>query len=121
MASRSINYGRSLRRQRRVTSPRLGAWRHANVDDLPKAAKDWPQLNFVIYHSAMRPFIEDPSDELAEFERTGPHSLGHRPCENSREIRRQQRLRRYRYLLCRHGNYESAVMRSPDGDPWSRV
>jgi len=48
-----------------------GAWRHATVDDVPKAAKDWPQINFVIYHSAMRAFIEDPSDELAEFERTG--------------------------------------------------
>jgi uncharacterized protein len=25
-----------------------------NVDDVAKAAKDWPQLNFVIYHSAYR-------------------------------------------------------------------
>ena len=48
-----------------------GAWRHANVDDVPKAAKDWPQIDFVIYHSAMRAFLEDPADELAEFERTG--------------------------------------------------
>ncbi|MEO8627362.1 MAG: amidohydrolase, partial [Betaproteobacteria bacterium] len=24
-------------------------WQHATVDDVPKAAKDWPQLNFVIY------------------------------------------------------------------------
>jgi predicted TIM-barrel fold metal-dependent hydrolase len=42
-----------------------------SVDDVPRAAEDWPSLNFVIYHSAMRAFIEDPSDELAEFERTG--------------------------------------------------
>jgi predicted TIM-barrel fold metal-dependent hydrolase len=48
-----------------------GAWAYATVDDVPRAAKDWPSLNFVIYHSAMRAFIEDPSDELAEFERTG--------------------------------------------------
>jgi len=48
-----------------------GAWKFANVDDLPKAAKDWPQIKFVIYHSALRAFLEDPSVELAEFERTG--------------------------------------------------
>jgi predicted TIM-barrel fold metal-dependent hydrolase len=46
-------------------------WQYATVDDLPKAAKDWPDLNFVIYHSALRPFI-DPSDpEAKEFEKTG--------------------------------------------------
>ena len=27
---------------------------HADVRDVAKAAKDWPQLNFVIYHSAFR-------------------------------------------------------------------
>jgi predicted TIM-barrel fold metal-dependent hydrolase len=41
------------------------------VDDLPKAAKDWPQINFVIYHSALRAFLEDPDSELAEFEKSG--------------------------------------------------
>src|SRR5919109_187348 len=29
-------------------------WEYATVSDLGKAAKDWPQLNFVIYHSALR-------------------------------------------------------------------
>jgi predicted TIM-barrel fold metal-dependent hydrolase len=48
-----------------------GAWRYANVDDLPKAAKDWPQVNFIIYHSALRAFQENPTDDLNEFERTG--------------------------------------------------
>jgi hypothetical protein len=48
-----------------------GAWKFANVDDLPKAAKDWPQINFVIYHSALRAFLEDPDSELAEFEKSG--------------------------------------------------
>ncbi len=46
-------------------------WKYANVDDLPKAAKDWPQLQFVIYHSALRPFQESPDAALAHFERTG--------------------------------------------------
>ena len=36
-----------------------------------KAAKDWPQLNFVIYHSAYRHVGGDPAAALAEFERTG--------------------------------------------------
>jgi predicted TIM-barrel fold metal-dependent hydrolase len=48
-----------------------GAWKYANVDDLGKAAKDWPQMNFVIYHSALRAFLEDPENELTEFEKTG--------------------------------------------------
>ena len=48
-----------------------GIWRHATVEDLPKAAKDWPQLTFIIYHSALRPLLETPELELAEFERSG--------------------------------------------------
>ena len=48
-----------------------GAWKYADVDDLPKAAKDWPQINFVIYHSALQPFQESPEVPLAQFEKTG--------------------------------------------------
>jgi len=47
------------------------AWHYATVDDVGKAAKDWPQMNFVIYHSALRAFVENPADDLVEFERTG--------------------------------------------------
>ena len=47
------------------------AWRYATVDDVPKAAKDWPQLNFVIYHAAKQAFLVPPDDELDEFEKTG--------------------------------------------------
>src|SRR5207237_33508 len=46
-------------------------WQYATVDDLGKAAKDWPQINFVIYHSALRAFLEPPDADLAEFEKTG--------------------------------------------------
>ena len=46
-------------------------WQYATVWDVGKAARDWPQINFVIYHSAMRPFIELPDRELAQFEATG--------------------------------------------------
>ena len=47
------------------------AWQYATVDDVPKAAKDWPQISFVMYHAAMRMFLEDPQKELDEFEKTG--------------------------------------------------
>jgi hypothetical protein len=48
-----------------------GLWEHATVSDLGKAAKDWPGINFVIYHSAMRPFIELPDGPMKEFDDTG--------------------------------------------------
>jgi uncharacterized protein len=48
-----------------------GAWQYATVDDLPKAAKDWPQITFVIYHSALQPFQESPDAALERFESTG--------------------------------------------------
>jgi len=47
--------------------PRLAP--HARVDDVAQAAKDWPQLNFVIYHAAYR--LDDPAWALATFEETG--------------------------------------------------
>jgi predicted TIM-barrel fold metal-dependent hydrolase len=46
-------------------------WRHAMVDDVGKAAKDWPQLTFVIYHSGLKPFLSEPDESLAQFEKTG--------------------------------------------------
>jgi predicted TIM-barrel fold metal-dependent hydrolase len=44
---------------------------YAAVDDVGKAAKDWPQIRFVIYHSAYRWVGGKPEDAYAEFERTG--------------------------------------------------
>ncbi len=46
-------------------------WRYNTHWDIPKAAKDWPQMNFVIYHGCLRPFLEKPDVPLAEFEKTG--------------------------------------------------
>jgi hypothetical protein len=43
----------------------------ADVADVGQAAKDWPLLNFIIYHSAYRHVGGDPKVALAEFERTG--------------------------------------------------
>jgi uncharacterized protein len=46
-------------------------WQYATVDDVGKAAKDHPKLNFVIYHGALRAFLEPPDAALAEFDQTG--------------------------------------------------
>jgi hypothetical protein len=47
---------------------------YCNVDDVGKAAKDWPQLNFVIYHSAYR-WVAGPggtaANAWAQLERAG--------------------------------------------------
>ena len=44
---------------------------YADVSDVAKAAKDWPQLNFIIYHAGYRHVGGDPEVALAEFEKTG--------------------------------------------------
>jgi uncharacterized protein len=48
-----------------------GVWEYATAWDIGKAAKDWPQMTFVIYHSCLRPFLEQPEQAWAEFEATG--------------------------------------------------
>jgi uncharacterized protein len=43
-----------------------------DVRDVGKAARDWPGLNFIIYHGAYRfPGGGNPADALAQFEREG--------------------------------------------------
>lgn len=45
---------------------------YANVDDVGKAAKDWPQLNFIIYHGGYRHAGGGTADAgWREFEQTG--------------------------------------------------
>ena len=51
-----------------------GVWEYATAWDVGKAAKDWPQMNFVIYHSALRAFLELPDQAWAEFERPAASS-----------------------------------------------
>ena len=46
----------------------------ADVRDVAKAAKDWPQLNFIIYHGGYRHVGGDPAVAMAEFDRTGRSS-----------------------------------------------
>ena len=47
---------------------------HADVSDIGRAAKDWPGLNFIIYHSAYRWVGGNPADGMAEFDKTGRSS-----------------------------------------------
>jgi predicted TIM-barrel fold metal-dependent hydrolase len=44
---------------------------YADVSDIGKAAKDWPQLNFLVYHSGYRWVGANPADAMAEFDQTG--------------------------------------------------
>ncbi|HEY6328847.1 MAG TPA: amidohydrolase family protein [Blastocatellia bacterium] len=44
---------------------------YCDVRDVGKAAKVWPQLNFIIYHAAYRWPGGNPADALAQFEATG--------------------------------------------------
>jgi len=44
-----------------------GVWKYQTPWDIPKAAKDWPQMNFIVYHGCLRPFLEMPDAVLAEF------------------------------------------------------
>lgn len=46
-------------------------WRYARVDDVGKAAKDWPELNFIIYHSGLKPLGDVPGTYLARWEEDG--------------------------------------------------
>ncbi len=48
-----------------------GAEAFARVDDVGKAARDWPQLQFVIYHAGYRTIPQPTLAELERFERTG--------------------------------------------------
>ncbi len=48
-----------------------GVWEYATAWDIGKAAQDWPEMNFVIYHSCLRAFLELPDQMWAEYEATG--------------------------------------------------
>jgi predicted TIM-barrel fold metal-dependent hydrolase len=52
--------------------PRLRPY--ADVSDIGRAAADWPQLNFLVYHSGYRWVGGNPADGMAEFDRTGRSS-----------------------------------------------
>ncbi|MBV9784401.1 MAG: amidohydrolase family protein [Acidisphaera sp.] len=47
---------------------------YVDVSDVGPAAKDWPQLNFVVYHSGYRHVGGSPAEAMAEWDRTGRSS-----------------------------------------------
>ena len=46
-------------------------WKYQTPFDLRKAAADWPQLNFVIYHGCLRPFMDVQGEPFRAFQETG--------------------------------------------------
>ncbi len=48
-----------------------GVWQYNTHWDIGKAAQDWPDMNFVIYHGCLRAFLELPDAALAKFEESG--------------------------------------------------
>ena len=99
--------------------PNLRAY--CDVRDVGKAAKDWPQLNFIIYHGAYR-FAGggDPADALAQFEQTGRVEWVTRPGRDPRQVRGEQRLRRSRPALRADHGRPAAPHRGPHGHAGAR-
>lgn len=46
-------------------------WEYAGTGDIGRAAQDWPQLTFAIYHSAIRSGSPPTAKEAAQFEESG--------------------------------------------------
>ena len=95
--------------------PRLTEY--AKVDDVGKAAKDWPQLSFLIYHAGYR-YTGDDNPALAakQFDETGRMDWVSDLAEIPAEIWRQQRLCRCRRELRRALPQPSARGGGDDGD-----
>jgi hypothetical protein len=84
--------------------PRLRAY--ADVNDVGKAAKDWPQINFLIYHSGYRWIgVRQDRSQL----------MGQRPRRDPRKIRRYQCLRRFGAALCLDSGRRASPRRGTDG------
>ena len=65
-----------------------GTWEVATVDDVGQAAKDWPGMNFVIYHSALRPWLADVQGNCRVHE-VRLHPMVNRPCPHPGKVRRE--------------------------------
>src|SRR5271169_3011291 len=99
--------------------PRLRPY--ADVSDIGKAAQDWPQLNFLVYHSAYRWVGGTPADGMAEFDQAGRSSWTSDPRRDPGEIRRHQRLWRSRADLRLDRGRRAAPRRGFDGHAGQRA
>jgi uncharacterized protein len=93
----------------------------ADVADVGQAAKDWPNLNFIIYHSAYRHVGGDPAVALAEFNRTGRIAWNKRSRRHPRSIWRQQRLWGCRSAVRHHAGRRTQRVCGVDGYPHQRA
>ena len=88
-----------------------GVWEYATAWDIGKAAKDWPQMNFVIYHSALQGVSRTAGPGVGGVRADRPHPLGQRSGGDPTEVRRHQRLCRARHGVCQLGGGASKVLR----------
>ena len=62
-----------------------GVWEYATAWDIGKAAKDWPQMTFVVYHSALARLPRAAGSGLDGVRADGPHQMGDRSCRDPAE------------------------------------
>ena len=87
----------------------------ADAADVGQAAKDWPQLNFVIYHGAYRHVGGDPKGRARGVQQDRPDRVDKRSRRHPRGVRRQQRVRRRRAVVCHHARCRAPRLRGADG------
>ncbi len=91
---------------------------YCDVRDVGKAAKDWPQLNFVIYHGAYRHAGGGTAEQrLERVPADRAHLLGQRSRRDPGEVRRHQCLRRRRPAVRPERGRRAAARRGADGHP----
>ena len=86
-----------------------GVWEYATAWDIGKAAKDWPQMTFVIYHSALRAFLELPDQAWNEFEFTGRIKWATDLAEIPQKFGVSNVYAEARYVLCQFGRGASEI------------
>ena len=99
--------------------PHLRAF--CDVRDVGQAAKDWPMLNFIIYHAAYRfPGGGTPEEALAQFEQTGRVEWVSGSGRDPGEVRSHQRVWRPRAGVCHHHRGPAAAGRGHPRHPGER-
>jgi hypothetical protein len=88
--------------------------RYTDVSDVAKAAKDWPRLNFIIYHAGYRfvgggNFEADAAAGWAQIDRA--MRVGEQPRRDPGQARSEECIRRSRAGLRGHPRHEPASRR----------
>jgi uncharacterized protein len=95
---------------------------YVDVSDVGQAAKDWPQLNFVIYHSGYR-YVGDLNIDpaLGRVRTYRADRMGQRSCGYPGAIRGRQRLRGSRPSHRNDARGTTSFMRYHPGNPSERA